>query len=240
MSSGTAVAYLRASTEDQITSPDAQREAIEKWALREGVNVEAIHIDQGVSGGTAIDKRPGLLAALEDVRARKATFLVIARRDRLARDVFTAATAEKLIASAGARIVSADGSGNGDGPEAALMRSILDAFAQFERSLIKMRTKAAMSAKRNKGEVIGTVPYGYERMPGTNQLAVNDRERDAVALIKTLRDEGMNLSQIARELEARGVATRGGGQWYARTVWGVLHAQKYGEGLDKTQTTTAT
>lgn len=226
---GTAVAYLRASTEDQVTSPDAQREAIMRWAEREKIEVVAVHIDQGVSGGTPIDRRPGLLAALGDVRARRAGFLVVARRDRLARDVFAAATAEKLVESAGARIVSADGAANGDGPEAALMRSILDAFAQFERSLIKMRTKAALSAKRRKGEAIGTVPYGFRRDGSSKVLVVDDRENMVVMLIKTLRSEGRNLSEIARILTERGMATRGGGRWYARTIWSVLRTESYGD-----------
>lgn len=229
MSNGIAVAYLRASTEDQVTSPDAQREAIQRWATREGIEVVAVHIDQGVSGGTPIDRRPGLLAALGDVRARRAGFLVVARRDRLARDVFAAATAEKLVESAGARIVSADGAANGDGPEAALMRSILDAFAQFERSLIKMRTKAALSAKRRKGEAIGTAPYGFRREPGSKRLVPDDREVEIVFMIKKLRGEGRNLSQIARELTARGIGTRGGGRWYARTIWSVLRTESYGD-----------
>lgn len=38
---------------------------------------------------------------------------------------------------------TADGAGNGEGPEAALMRTLLDTFAAYERALIRARTRAA-------------------------------------------------------------------------------------------------
>jgi len=56
----------------------------------------------------------------------------------------------------------------------------------------------------------------------------DDRETEIVMKIKKLRSEGQNLSQIARELTALGIETRGGGQWYARTIWSVLHTKTYG------------
>ena len=49
-SSLVAVGYVRVSTDDQNLGPQAQRAAIESWAAREGVQVAAWHVDQGVSG----------------------------------------------------------------------------------------------------------------------------------------------------------------------------------------------
>ena len=46
-----AVAYLRASKDEQRLSPEAQRAAVEAWAAREGVQVAAYFIDQGVGQG---------------------------------------------------------------------------------------------------------------------------------------------------------------------------------------------
>jgi hypothetical protein len=52
--------------------------------------------------------------ALGELRALGAGVLVVAKRDRLARDVYVAATIERAVASGGARVVSADGTANGD------------------------------------------------------------------------------------------------------------------------------
>src|SRR6185312_5993720 len=62
-----AVAYLRVSTADQKLGPEAQRRAIETWAAGSDVEVVAWHADQGISGGSDLDDRPGLVAALAEL-----------------------------------------------------------------------------------------------------------------------------------------------------------------------------
>ncbi len=211
-----AVAYIRMSTERQDLSPDAQRAAIEAWAAREGVAVAAWHQDLGVSGGAALEDRPGLLAAIEAVRAEGAGLLVVSRRDRLARDVLTAALVERLCERAGARVVGADGTGNGEGPEAALLRTLLDAFAAYERALIRGRTRAALAVKKARGERTGGVPYGY-RAEG-KRLVPDPAEQATVARARELRGDGRSLRQVAQALVAEGRRPRGGGDWAIQTV----------------------
>jgi DNA invertase Pin-like site-specific DNA recombinase len=94
-----AVAYLRCSTDRQDLSPDAQRDAIDRWARNAGVEVAAWHEDRGISGGAPLEDRPGLSAAVSDLQDLGAALLVVARRDRLARDVLTAALVERLTAA---------------------------------------------------------------------------------------------------------------------------------------------
>jgi DNA invertase Pin-like site-specific DNA recombinase len=158
-----AVAYLRVSTEDQKLGPEAQRAAIEAWAAHAGVQVAAWHVDAGVSGGSAIEARAGLCAALASLREHGAGVLVVAKRDRIARDVVIAASVEGAASKAGARLVSADGTANGDGAANAFMRTVIDGAAAYERGLIRDRTKAALAAKSARGEVVGQVPYGFTR-----------------------------------------------------------------------------
>jgi len=49
-----------------------------------------VHEDRGVSGAAQLDRRPGLLAALDCLARHKATYLVAAKRDRFARDIVVA------------------------------------------------------------------------------------------------------------------------------------------------------
>jgi DNA invertase Pin-like site-specific DNA recombinase len=217
-----AVAYLRASTDRQDLSPDAQRAAVIRWAAAQGVVVVAWHEDLGVSGGTPLEERPGLLAALDAVRAHGAGVLLVARRDRLARDVLTAALVERLCEREGARVQAADGAGNGDGPEAQLLRGIVDLFAQYERAVIRARTKAALAVKKARGERTGGVPMG-SRVGEGGMLAANDVERGAVERARELRGEGKSLRQIARALVAEGYAPRGK-RWHAQTLARVVAA----------------
>ncbi len=205
-----AVGYLRVSTDDQRLGPEAQRAAIEVWAAREGVAVAAWHSDQGISGGSDLDDRPGLIAALGELRAVGAGILVVAKRDRLARDVAVAAAIERAVGTGGARVVSAEGVGNGDSPADAFMRTILDAAAAYERALIRARTKAALAAKRAKGERAGKVPFGYKLAADGRAIEVDAREQAIIARVRTLRGTGMALRQIVRETARAGLVSRSG------------------------------
>ena len=67
---------------------------------------------------------------------------------------------EQAYSDRGAKVVAADGVGNGDQPENLLMRRMVDAFAGFERRVIGARTKAALAVKKARGERVGGIPYG--------------------------------------------------------------------------------
>jgi DNA invertase Pin-like site-specific DNA recombinase len=204
-----AVAYLRASTDDQHLAPEAQRAALTAWAVREGVTIAAWHTDAGVSGGAPIADRPALLAALADLRAHGAGVLAVAKRDRLARDVMAAAMIDRMALDAGARIVSAAGEGTeGDDPAAVLMRRMVDAFAEYERALIAARTRAALAVKRARGEATSHAPYGYRAEGG--MLVRDAGEQAVIARVRQARAEGLALRVIADALRAEGIVNRAG------------------------------
>ncbi len=213
-----AVAYLRVSTDEQKLGPDAQREAIERWASHARIEVQAWELDEGVSGRTELDDRLGLVRGMGELRARRAGVLVVAKRDRLARDVTVAGLIDRAVQKCGARVVSADGVANGDSPADAFMRSILDAAAEYERALIAARTKAALNVKRARGQRVGSVPLGFRLGADGVSLLPDKREQEILAEVHTLRRSGLTLAGIASELDARGVPARSGGRWHATQV----------------------
>ncbi len=204
-----AIGYLRVSTDEQKLGPEAQRAQIAAWAAREGVEVASWHCDSGVSGGSDLSDRPALVAALGELRAARAGVLVIAKRDRLARDVAVAATIERAAKACGAKVLSADGTANGDSPADAFMRTMLDGAAAYERALIRARTKAALQAKRARGERAGAVPFGFSADEG-GRLIPHEGEQKIIALVRKYRGEGVPLRAIVAELARAGLASRAG------------------------------
>ena len=205
-----AVASLRVSTDEQKLGPEAQRAAIEAWAAREGVRIAAWFIDEGVSGGADLGERPGLVAAIAALREHGAGVLVVAKRDRLARDVYVALSIERVVVAAGARIVCADGVANGDTAADSFLRTILDGAAAYERALIRARTKAALQAKRLRGERTGMVPFGFMVAADGKSLVQNPVEQPVVALVAELRRAGKSIRQIVAECARAGVVGRSG------------------------------
>ncbi|MFA5787693.1 MAG: recombinase family protein [Actinomycetota bacterium] len=205
-----AVAYLRASKDEQRLSPEAQRASIEAWSRREGIAVVAWHTDH-ICSVTEIEGRDGLVAALADLRTLGAGVLVVAKRDRIARDVVLAATIEREVGARGARIASVAGEGTeGNGPSDQLMRGISDLFAQHERALIRARTTAALAAKKAKGERVGSVSYGYSLSDDGKTLVQNTAEQAVIARVREARSNGMSLRDIASALSAEGLCSRTG------------------------------
>ena len=139
--------------------------------------------------------------------------LVVAKRDRLARDVVLAAMIEQLAARQGARVISAAGEGtDGDehDPSAQLMRRLVDAFAEYERALIRARTKAALGVKRRRHERVGTVPFGYTLAIDGVRLEPLASEQAVIARALALSASGLSTRAIATTLRADGIAGRSG------------------------------
>jgi site-specific DNA recombinase len=58
-----------------------------------------------------------------------------------------------------AKVVTADGVAVEDTPEGMLLRGLMDLFAQYERAVIRARTRAALAVKRSKGERYSARPW---------------------------------------------------------------------------------
>ena len=215
-----AVGYVRVSTEDQGLGLEAQRAALTAWADRAGVELVGVYEDRGVSGAAAIDRRPGLLAALDALAVSGAGVLVVAKRDRLARDVLNAAMIERMAERVGARVVSAAGEGEGSDPGAKLMRTMIDAFAEYERAVIRGRTVVALAALAARGAKVGGVQsYGVGDGISAER---NDAEREIVAAVVKARASGLSLRAIVAELAERGMLTRRGGAIQSTQVARIL------------------
>ncbi len=203
-----AVGYIRVSTDEQDLSVDAQRAGIERWAASQGVQVTVWGVDEDVHGDSHCASRPGLSAALE--RLHGAGMLVALRRDRLARDPVEIALLERYLAQQGVRVVTCDGLSDNRTPEGALLRIMVDAVAAYELASIRRRTREALAAKRARGEISGTVPYGYRLAADGRHLEPHPEEQATLAQMQTLRASGLPVRAVVRELARSGLRNRVG------------------------------
>jgi DNA invertase Pin-like site-specific DNA recombinase len=216
-----AICYRRVSTEEQAESGlglAAQETACRACARRLGLDLAAVFSDEAVSSVDPLDKRPGLLDAIAELG--RGDMLIVAKRDRLGRDPVVVAMIEAAAQRRGARVISAAGEGtDSDSPTDVLMRRIVDAFAEYERLVIKARTKAALGAKRARGErVSGRAPYGFALAADGVHLVPCPAEQAVLTTIREMRSAGLTLQAIADALNSRGVCRREGSKWDHRFV----------------------
>jgi site-specific DNA recombinase len=216
----TIIGYIRVSTDEQSLSVEAQHQALAHWCQTQQAQLLAVYEDVGVSGSTPLEKRPGLLSALNALARDRA--LLVVRRDRLARDTLTATMAERIAQRAGASICTVTGDDNGDSPKAQLMRTMLDAFAPYEKALIVLRTKAGLARKREKGERLGMVPYGKRLAADRVHLLDHPTEQAVIATVRALQASGLSYRAIAAEFNRRSLTNRVGGRFRHMQVVRIL------------------
>jgi DNA invertase Pin-like site-specific DNA recombinase len=216
-----AVAYLRVSTSKQEIGPEAQEAEIRIWCERHSIELATEPFLDRVSGGSELLKRPALLDAIEAMREHRAGILVAHKRDRFARDTQVIGNLSLYLRKQGVRLCTTEHAPHTTEEEAPFVRAIegiQDVFAEFERSMIRARTKGALAVKRRRGERIGTIPYGSKLGPDGVRLIPEPSEQKIVKLVRRLRDEGLSLRVIAAELDARGLRPRRGKRWYPTTI----------------------
>ena len=154
------VAYVRVSTREQGDSRlglEAQIEDCRRFVESQGGVLQTVF--QDVESGKS-RTRPGLWKAIELCRATGA-HLVLAKLDRLARDVeftFQVINTKIEIHFVDMPVLNT------------VTLGVMAAVAQYERELISTRTKAALAAKRARGESLGGDAGNWGRLtPGADR-----------------------------------------------------------------------
>jgi DNA invertase Pin-like site-specific DNA recombinase len=213
------IGYVRVSTEEQAASGvslAAQGDKLRAYAALYELELIDVIEDAGHSAKTL--KRPGLQRALELLRAGAAEGILVAKLDRLTRNVADMAGLITEYFGERARHASTllSVADQVDTRTAAgrLVLNILASVSQWEREAIGERTRAALQFKRTQGVKLGAPALGE-----------TPAELETVRYILAMRAAGRSLEAIAEVLNVEGRATKRGGQWYAKTVANVLHRE---------------
>lgn len=213
------VAYIRVSTVRQGKSGlglEAQRQAIARFAEAEGFEVVAEHVEvETGKGSDALDRRPELAAALAEARRLKAA-VVVAKLDRLSRDV---AFVAGLMAQRVPFIVTE--LGRDADP---FMLHLYAALAEKERAMIAKRTRDALAAAKARGTRLGNPRLAEAQAKGAarNREAAKAFGSKVLPIVRELQAKGASLRAIATELNGRGIETARGGRWAATQVSDIL------------------
>ncbi len=219
-------AYLRVSTDrqaDEGLGLQIQRRAIDDWAKTHGHRIAAWFSDDGVSGSNGLDTREALPDALDLLRRGGAQGFVVYRLDRLARDLILQESLLAEIKKLGGEVFStADGestylSDAPDDPSRRLIRQVLGAVSEYERSMIALRLRSGRRMKaRQGGFAYGSPPFGYDASNGS--LTEAPEQQAALARAQELHGRGNSLRSIADTLEREGHKSKRGGSWHPTTL----------------------
>jgi DNA invertase Pin-like site-specific DNA recombinase len=205
-------AYLRVSSVGQIDGDGfpRQRAAIEKWASANAADVVRWFEERGISGKTDLENRPALGELFQALNANGVKTVLIERLDRLGRELMVQENLLAQFIKQGFQIVSVtEPSLCDEDATRVLIRQMLGAIGQFDRTRIVEKLRAARVRKRQQtGRCEGRKPYGTRQ-----------GESETIRRILDLFNTGKNFTQIALELNAENRPTRTkGSRWSSSTV----------------------
>jgi site-specific DNA recombinase len=215
-----AIAYVRASTNEQEITLAVQAEKIAAYCTMRGLELAEVVQDAGVSGSVALAARPAGQRIAEALRRHGAVHVVALKLDRLFRDAADALAQTKAWDKAGVALHLCDMGGGAvdtSSPMGRMMLTMLAGFAEFERALIAERTAAALAHKQARGEYTGgRAPYGHRLEAG--ELVEDAGEQAVIAAARRLKAAGLSLRAIAGELLRAGMVARSGQAFTATQI----------------------
>jgi DNA invertase Pin-like site-specific DNA recombinase len=236
-----AIIYIRVSTQGQAddgVSLDSQKEMAYHWCKLSGYHFDNsnVFIDAGVTG-TSTAKRVEFQRALDAAQTGDA-FIVysISRFGRSAVEVLQNAA---ILENKGVDFVSLSEKTDTTTPQGKFFFLLMAGLAQLTSDTIKADTKRNMQFKKERGELVGSVPYGFDAVPTGKKsdktgrevktLTPNDYEQSVITRIKILRnanpDKLLSFQKIAYALKSEGFKTRKGGtEWHATSIERILKA----------------
>jgi DNA invertase Pin-like site-specific DNA recombinase len=199
--------YVRVNTDRQADDGESigtQQRIIEGYAMMNGLTLDSIFVERGVSGSKPLAARPEgarLLAGL------KADDVVIAPKlDRMFRSALNALDVlgqlkERDVAL---HIIDLGGDVTGNGISK-LVFTILSAVAEAERDRIRERIRDVKTDQRKRQRYLGgIVPFGWQVGEDGALIEVPDQQR-AIQRIIELRRQGLSLRAISASIAADGV-----------------------------------
>ena len=209
------------SAEDRDGIP-RQKEAISKYAAAHGLQIVQWFADS-ITGTSDLDDRPALQALVTALVDNGVKLVIVEKVDRLARDLMVQESIIKDFQRRGFEIVSTmEPDLCSTEPTRILIRQILGAFSQYEKTMIvaKLRGGRQRAKAKDPSRHEGRKPFGSKA-----------GEQEIVGRIFQLRGQGLSVRLICETLDKeglkpRGSAKKGKGRWQHMQVVRILNRPK--------------
>ena len=219
-------AYCRVSTKsnEQLSSLENQKAFFSEYAKKHNFNLVKIYADRGISG-KALKNREAFSLMLSDSLSGSFDMLVVKDISRFARNTVDFLVGIRTLKSRGidVRFLSCNMDTLGESEFALTMFA---AIAQEESYNLSKRIMFGKKVSATKGRTPPVI-YGYDKT-GTYTLSIREDESRVVKKIFSLYNTGdMGIRKIADYLNKKGIPSKCGKQWSAKTVRRILSNSIY-------------
>ena len=225
------VGYCRVSTDNQKEEGtiEIQEKSLKGYVEKNGYELVKAFKDNGISGGSELENRPGLVELFNYIENNKEIEgVLIFKLDRLARDLYIQEHLIKKLEELNKKLISIkEPHLDSKDPMRKAFRQFMGIVSELEKAFITMRLSGGRINKAQKGGYAGgATALGYNTK--NKKLIIDEKQAEVIRMIfKMKRYKRMGLRKIARELNEIGVPTARGGKWYAGTIKYILENPLY-------------
>lgn len=200
--------YCRVSAIDQgkreYSSLDTQSQLVQQYCSSKGWSVYKVYTD--TKTGTTLE-REQLGQLLHDAQAHKFDVVAVTKLDRISRSVKDFLELDETFTELGIDIVVTTQNIDTTTPAGKMQRTIMLAFAEFERDMIAERTRERLFDRAQKGYWGGgNVLLGYKVVD--KKLVVLEEEAALVKQIFKYYLEQPSTQKVAKRLNEEGFRTK--------------------------------
>lgn len=157
--------YLRVSTKDQTTLN--QELLLEDYCKRNEYEIYKIYKDEGISGSKT--SRAGLDIMLQDMRHKYFEAIIVWKLDRLGRSTQHLLQILEELNNKNVRLICTDMNIDTGTSQGKFFFTIIGAFAELEREIIRERIFAGLNRAKKQGKSLGR-PKGKKDSKPRNKL----------------------------------------------------------------------
>jgi site-specific DNA recombinase len=223
--------YCRVSTNNQKEEGtiELQEKTIKRYADKNGYELVKIFKDNGISGASELENRPGLAELFSYAEDNKEVEgILIFKLDRLARDLYIQEHLIKKLEGLNKKLISIkEPNLDSKDPMRKAFRQFIGIVSELEKAFITMRLSGGRINKAQRGGYAGgATALGYKTK--NKDLIIDEEQAEVIRIIfKMKRYKRMGLREIARELNKNSVPTARGGKWHGRTIKYMLENPLY-------------
>jgi site-specific DNA recombinase len=222
--------YLRVSDPSQVErySLDAQRAEIQRWCRRQGHELVRVYSEEGLTARSErMERRPQLVALLDDAQRGLFDIVVVHMLDRWSRNVGVQRQALQRLGDTRVVFASVVEGFDFTTPSGKLMLTMLGGVAEFFSDQLALHVSKAQRQRAELGLPVGPVPFDYTSTEPGAAPQVDPREAEAVRDAFAQRAVGASTGEIAARLNTSGFGTRQGHGFTAHAVKDMLNTRFY-------------
>ena len=221
-----AVIYARYSSDRQREeSIEGQLRECTDYAIKNHLTLLGTYVDRALSARTA--DRPDFQRMIADSAKGLFDVVLVWKLDRFSRDRYDSAHYKHVLKKNGVRVISIK-ENISDGPEGIILESMLEGYAEYYSAELAQKIRRgqhdnAMKCMNNGGNI----PLGYYVDKATGVLAPDPITEPLAVEIFSRYANGERISDIKRDLEARGIRSNRGNPYSVGSLSNLLKNRKY-------------